>query len=168
MKGDMRRSRTNAHAALRHHCLRAPDRNRNAWCPGFLCQVERPFLEWQQAPIFRTRSFDKRSDVHALCERTTRSSDAFLRAFLRPSRSTGINSPCRNAQPSTGMCISDRFRNADVRPGIFGMSAGGSRFETWFAMNMHAVFAGTKSRPFTSTRMRARKYPVRTIIWVTL
>ena len=28
------------------------------------------------------------------------------------------------------------------------MSAGGSRFETWFAMKMQAVFGGTSSRPF--------------------
>ena len=57
------------------------------------------------------------------------------------------------------MCISDRFRKADVRPGIFGISAGGSRFETWFAMKMHAVFAGTNSASFYLNANARKKVP---------
>jgi len=56
-----------------------------------------------------------------------------------------------------GIFISERFKNADVRPGISGISACGSRFETWLAMKMHAVFAGTSSRPSTAMRIPATR-----------
>ena len=47
--------------------------------------------------------------------------------------------------------------------GSRGNSAGGSRFDTWFAMKMHDVFGGTFSSPVVSTRIRANRSPSRTI-----
>ena len=36
---------------------------------------------------------------------------------------------------------------AEVRPGISGISAGGSRLETWLDMKMHARSRGMRSSP---------------------
>ena len=75
--------------------------------------------------------------------------------LLLPLRSTAINSPCRKPVPRIGSWMSERFMKAEVRPGISETSAGGSRFETWFDMKMHARSLGTFSMPVVLKRTPA-------------
>ena len=56
---------------------------------------------------------------------------------------------------------SERLMKAEVRPGMKGRSAGGSRLETWFDMKMQALPAGTVSRPVATMRMPPRRKAVR-------
>ena len=62
-----------------------------------------------------------------------------------------------------GSLKTERLEKPEVRPGIREISAGGSRFDTWLAMKMHARPAGTFLTPSSTKRMPATRKPARTM-----